>query len=177
MYSHKLKLNQSLLQLKRFKDVIDRIKDENQNKVVESVKSHFAKIEKIVKNAEKLAYQKFEIQRKKQDKKVKEMIEGLRDIENILCLNKTKIHNFLNSKDDDMVLELDTIEEIVNNQIDIIPKIAIPDFKLKFSTDNADLVKIDQFLNTMHQYSFVNNDNEEVTKLLNDSFLIENFWI
>jgi hypothetical protein len=177
MYSYKLKLNQSLLQLKRFKDVIERIKEENQNKVIESVKSHFAKIDKIVRNAEKLANQKFEVQRKKQEKRVKEMFEGLKDIENILCLNKNKIHDYLHSKEDDMVLELDTIEAIVNNQIDIIPKIAIPDFKLRFATDNTDLVKIDQFLNTMHQYSFVTNDNDEVSKLLNDSFLIKNFWI
>lgn len=92
-------------------------------------------------------------------------------------MNKTKLQEFLHKKEDDLVWDIDTIEKIVTNHIDIIPKICVPDIKLKFSYDTADLVKIDQFLNTMHQYSFETTDKEEVKKLLNDSFLVENSWI
>jgi len=63
MYSYKLKLNQNLLQLKRFREIIERIKGENQRKVQENIKKHFNKIEQIVKNAEKLTFQKFDIQK------------------------------------------------------------------------------------------------------------------
>lgn len=73
MNSYKLKLNQSLLQLKRFKEVIELIKEDNRKKVVESVQTHFNKIYKIVKNAENLALQKLDIQFKKQEKRVKEL--------------------------------------------------------------------------------------------------------
>ena len=38
MYSYKLKLNQNLLQLKRFREIIERIKEENQNKVLDNIK-------------------------------------------------------------------------------------------------------------------------------------------
>ena len=61
MNSHKLKLNQSLLQLKRFKEHIENIKEENRKKVIESVSLHFKKIYKIVKNAEQVMLRKLDL--------------------------------------------------------------------------------------------------------------------
>lgn len=163
--------------MKRFREIIERIKRENQKKVQENIKKHFNKIEQIVKSAQKLAFQKFDIQKKKQEKRVKELVGSLKDIEFLLCKNKTKLHEYINSKNDNLVYELDKIDSIINTNIDITPKIAIPDFKIKFSTEGGDLVKIDHFLNTMHLYSIINNDPEEVNKLLDDSFMVENYWI
>lgn len=177
MYSYKLKLNQNLLQLKRFREIIERIKEDNQKKVQENIKKHFRKVNEILKNAEKLAQQKFDVHKKKQEKKVRELVDGLKDIETILWANKTQLHEYIHSPNDDLVFELEKIEKIINTTVDIIPKIEIPDFKIKFSTDEGDLVKIDHFLNTMHLYSIINNDPNEVKKLLKDSFLIENYWI
>ncbi|CAI2387044.1 unnamed protein product [Moneuplotes crassus] len=177
MYSYKLKLNQNLLQLKKFREVLERIKNENQRKVQDNIKKHFRNLEQILKNAEKLAQQKFDTHKKKQEKKIKEVVDGLKDIETILCANKTKLHEYIHSKNDDLVFELDNIEGIINTKIEIIPKIQIPDFKIKFSTDDSDLVKIDHFLNTMHLYSVINNDPTDVKNLLKDSFQIENYWI
>jgi hypothetical protein len=43
------------------------------------------KLYKIVKNAETVALHKLDLQFKKQDKRVKEMFDDLRDIETVVC--------------------------------------------------------------------------------------------
>jgi hypothetical protein len=45
---------------------------------------------------------------------------------------------------------------MADENMEITPKVAIPDIKMKFNTDSSDLVKVDQFLNTMHQFDFEN---------------------
>lgn len=55
MSSFKLKLNQNLLQLKKFKEHIENIKEENKQKVTDSVNSYFNKIYKIIKDAKELS--------------------------------------------------------------------------------------------------------------------------
>lgn len=84
MNSHKLKLNQNLLQLKRFKDHIEFIKDENIRKVANRVNLHFSNIFKIVEDAEKRAMKKLESYHKTQEKKVKELFDDLKDIEEVI---------------------------------------------------------------------------------------------
>jgi hypothetical protein len=154
MNSHKLKLNQNLLQLKRFKDHIEFIKDENIKKVANKVTLHFSNIFKIVEDAEKRAMKKLESYHKTQERKVKELFDDLKDIEEIICTNKTKIQEYLNSQDEDVVKHIETIDQLVTHQIEILPKIVIPDFKINFISENADIAKVDKFLNTMYQYAF-----------------------
>jgi hypothetical protein len=55
MNSCKLKFNQNLLQLKKFKEHLESIKVENQKKVTDSVNSYFNKIYKIIKEAKELS--------------------------------------------------------------------------------------------------------------------------
>lgn len=80
----------------------------------------------------------------------------------------------MNSQDEEVVKHIETIDQLVTHQIEILPKIAIPDFKINFISENADLAKVDKFLNTMYQYAFKSNNQEEIDKLLQDSFQIEN---
>lgn len=95
----------------------------------------------------------------------------------MVCSNKTKLQEFLGFDEDQMVLELEGINFIVRNHIDIVPKIAFPDFKLKFSAEKSDLEQVDKFLNTMHQFDFEKNNRDDALKLLEESFLIEKNWI
>jgi len=177
MHSYKLKLNQSLLQIKRFKDHIDRVIEENRKKVTSKLDLHFKSIYKLISKSEKKAFKKLSDQFKKQDKMVDALTQDLKEIENVVWGNKSKVQEYLNSKDEDIVPDIETIEKIVVSNIDIIPKISIPNFKVNFISQEGDLNKIDIFLNTMYQYTFKANDVEETSKLLNDSFKIENNWI
>ena len=95
----------------------------------------------------------------------------------MICLNKTAIQNFQNLTNDELIFSITDIENLVNQSIDVIPKIVIPDIRLKFSYDDGDLSKIDQFLNTMHQYLFQTMDSDEIKNLLEESFMIEKTWI
>ena len=95
----------------------------------------------------------------------------------MVCLNKAALQKFNSLPDSELIFSMPDIEGLVTQSIDIIPKIAIPDIRLKFWYDDADLAKIDQFLNTMHQYLFQTMDPEEVQNLLEESFMIEKTWI
>ena len=119
------------------------------------------KVLKILKKSEQVVLHKLDLYFKKQDKRIKELAEGLKDIEENICLYKSKLQEFQNSKDEDLVFSMNSIENIVTKPINIIPKIAIPDIKIKYSYDDNDLTKIDQFLNTMHQISIDPVDPEE----------------
>lgn len=91
---------------------------------------------------------------KKQDKRISELFEGIKCIEDTICESKAKVKDLIASKDEDLVFSTTEIESLVSEQIDIIPNIAIPDLRVKFCCDNSSLVKIDQFINTTHQYLF-----------------------
>lgn len=147
------------------------------SEVLANINDHFNAIYQKVKAAEKLAVEKAEAYFKKQDKRIRELNEGLKDIEDVICSHKTKLHEFLNTKEEEMVASKELIDKIVENNIEIIPKIALPDIKIKFSADKGDLVKIDQFINTMYIYSMEGTDKEDKTTTLKDHFLIENSWI
>ena len=101
----------------------------------------------------------------------------MKEIEEEICQYKSKLQEFQSFKDEDLVFSMNSIENVVSKQISIIPKIKIPELRIKFSYDDNDLVKIDQFLNTMHQFSFDTFDPEEAKSLLNESFKIEKTWI
>ena len=53
--SKKLKLNQSIFQIKRFKQHMDKVKENNIRTVTEGVNNHFRKITKILDQAKELA--------------------------------------------------------------------------------------------------------------------------
>lgn len=90
---------------------------------------------------------------------------------------KTKLQEYLDTEDEKMVEELDSIHNIVMDHYDIVPKIGVPDFKIKFTAEKADLTRVDQYLNTMHQIDFETNNHDKIQKMLEDMFLIERNWI
>lgn len=58
-----------------------------------------------------------------------------------------------------------------------MPHIVVPDLRIKFVADSSDLIKLDQFVNTLYHYKIETIDSQEAKKLLEDSFLVENTWI
>lgn len=113
----------------------------------------------------------------KQQRRMNQLYDDLKNLEQTVCDCKIKLQDFIDFKDEDLVLSVNTIGSLVSTKIDLMPKIAIPDLRVQCVTDSSDLIKLDQFVNTLHQYKLEAIDPQEVKKLLEDSFLIENTWI
>lgn len=106
-----------------------------------------------------------------------ELFTDVDTIEEILVIQKRKVQEIIDTKDNGVVMKMKTIEELVKEKIDVIHKIGIPDFKIHYELVSDSLINLDRFINTMYSFKIVPTEVEEVTNLLEESFLIEKSWI
>lgn len=113
----------------------------------------------------------------KQQKRINELFEDVESIEEVLVQQKKVVQEIIDTKDTDIVFKLNQIDDIVKSKTNIIEKLTIPDFQIKFSADSNGLMVLEQFVNTMHQYKIEPTDKTDAQTLLEESFLIHKSWI